>query len=168
MRIESLPCRGPHGRNQRRTHVARDSSTAELAADDLRQLHRSQWPAGITFCCGSACFSAQRRGWTSYAQGDPSTPNWRCSVGRDVRRLRAAQTLDDFWAITHPATEEHYFRPTRSIERREGPTVTEGQTVADPRKVFVIHGRNDRARRGVFSFLRSIGLEPINGRVLSL
>jgi hypothetical protein len=39
--------------------------------------------------------------------------------------------------------------------------VTEEQAGADPRKVFVIHGRNDAARRGVFAFLRSIGLEPI-------
>lgn len=29
------------------------------------------------------------------------------------------------------------------------------------RKVFVVHGRNDSARRGLFTFLRSIGLEPI-------
>lgn len=31
----------------------------------------------------------------------------------------------------------------------------------DPRKVFVIHGRNEAARRAVFDFLRSLGLEPI-------
>lgn len=31
----------------------------------------------------------------------------------------------------------------------------------DKRKVFVIHGRNDRARQGLFTFLRSIGLDPI-------
>jgi len=31
----------------------------------------------------------------------------------------------------------------------------------DPRKVFVIHGRNDAARRGLFEFLRSVGLSPI-------
>lgn len=35
------------------------------------------------------------------------------------------------------------------------------QTDADPRKVFVIHGRNEPARKGLFEFLRSIGLEPI-------
>ena len=29
------------------------------------------------------------------------------------------------------------------------------------RKVFVIHGRNDQARKALFSFLRSIGLEPL-------
>lgn len=39
--------------------------------------------------------------------------------------------------------------------------MTEEPAGADSRKVFVIHGRNDAARRGVFAFLRSIGLEPI-------
>jgi hypothetical protein len=31
----------------------------------------------------------------------------------------------------------------------------------DPRNVFVIHGRNEAARKGLFDFLRSIGLNPI-------
>ncbi len=39
--------------------------------------------------------------------------------------------------------------------------VLEGGSGADPRKVFVIHGRNEAARRGLFEFLRSIGLDPI-------
>lgn len=33
--------------------------------------------------------------------------------------------------------------------------------VADPHKVFVIHGRNELARKGLFDFLRAIGLHPI-------
>ncbi|NYJ18522.1 TIR domain-containing protein [Glaciibacter psychrotolerans] len=32
---------------------------------------------------------------------------------------------------------------------------------ADPRSVFVIHGRNEPARKGLFDFLRAIGLSPI-------
>jgi hypothetical protein len=31
----------------------------------------------------------------------------------------------------------------------------------DPKKVFVIHGRNEAARKAMFTFLRAIGLEPI-------
>lgn len=31
----------------------------------------------------------------------------------------------------------------------------------DRRRVFVIHGRNEPARKGLFEFLRSIGLDPI-------
>lgn len=34
-------------------------------------------------------------------------------------------------------------------------------TGKDPRRVFVVHGRNDILRRAMFAFLRSIGLEPI-------
>ncbi|TVL91560.1 TIR domain-containing protein [Streptomyces sp. SAJ15] len=39
-----------------------------------------------------------------------------------------------------------------------GQTVTGG---VDPRKVFVIHGRNEPARKGLFEFLRTLGLDPI-------
>jgi predicted nucleotide-binding protein len=43
----------------------------------------------------------------------------------------------------------------------EGKQVTTARTEVDPRKVFVIHGRNEPARKGLFTFLRAIGLEPI-------
>ena len=39
--------------------------------------------------------------------------------------------------------------------------VTAEASTPDSRKVFVIHGRNEPARRGLFDFLRSIGLSPI-------
>jgi predicted nucleotide-binding protein len=31
----------------------------------------------------------------------------------------------------------------------------------DPRKVFVVHGRNDAARNALFTFLRALGLHPL-------
>jgi predicted nucleotide-binding protein len=31
----------------------------------------------------------------------------------------------------------------------------------DPRNMFVIHGRNEPARKGLFEYLRVIGLDPI-------
>ncbi|MFF2832317.1 TIR domain-containing protein [Cellulosimicrobium cellulans] len=39
--------------------------------------------------------------------------------------------------------------------------MTETPASVDRRKVFVIHGRNEAARRAIFEFLRSLGLDPI-------
>lgn len=37
----------------------------------------------------------------------------------------------------------------------------EPRKTTDPRRVMVVHGRNDKARNAVFSFLRALGLAPI-------
>ncbi len=43
----------------------------------------------------------------------------------------------------------------------EKPQTGKSQAPADPRVVFVVHGRNDEARNALFEFLRAIGLHPL-------
>jgi predicted nucleotide-binding protein len=38
---------------------------------------------------------------------------------------------------------------------------SKNQTLPDPRRVFVVHGRNQITRQAMFTFLRAIGLDPI-------
>jgi predicted nucleotide-binding protein len=53
-------------------------------------------------------------------------------------------------------------RRTQWLRKAVAPTVRNmPDSEADPRSVFVIHGRNDLARKGLFEFLRSIKLSPI-------
>ena len=39
--------------------------------------------------------------------------------------------------------------------------ISEGRIIVDAKKVFVIHGRNEKIRAAMFQFLRAIGLEPL-------
>jgi len=55
--------------------------------------------------------------------------------------------------VTPPPAEQH--------PPAVGPVAVGGLQDPDPRKVFVVHGRNEEARRALFSFLRAIKLDPL-------
>jgi predicted nucleotide-binding protein len=61
------------------------------------------------------------------------------------------------WVTGHGI--EFYENKTGSAKRHKTDDVT--MTVPDPRRVFVVHGRDERLRRDFFSFLRALGLQPI-------
>lgn len=59
--------------------------------------------------------------------------------------------------------ETEYFRRTGTKEERgtESSPASKVLTTSNGNKIFVVHGRDLRLRDGMFTFLRSIGLEPI-------
>lgn len=71
------------------------------------------------------------------------------------------------WEVMETISLMGGFQCTVQRVRETGPTNHEQQgrdvTKArpDPRRVFVIHGRNENLRSGIFTFLRSIGLFPL-------
>ncbi len=54
-------------------------------------------------------------------------------------------------------------KPQRQTPQREGQEMGKKQASqgVDTRKVFVVHGRNNAAREALFTFLRAIGLHPL-------
>ncbi|MCH8062997.1 MAG: nucleotide-binding protein [Chloroflexi bacterium] len=72
----------------------------------------------------------------------------RAEMEERVEGLLSTNILDPNWLESQP----HSTNP-----ESEGPVNNE----VDPRKVFVIHGRNEKIRSSIFDFLRAVGLDPI-------
>jgi len=62
--------------------------------------------------------------------------------------------------IMQPGREEVEKDKLKSNEVEDKKKVDENKK-ADPKKIYVVHGRNEIARRAMFDFLRSLGLDPI-------
>jgi len=62
--------------------------------------------------------------------------------------------------IMQPGREEVEKDKLKSNEVQDKKEVDENKK-ADPKKIYVVHGRNEIARRAMFDFLRSLSLDPI-------
>ena len=76
--------------------------------------------------------------------------------GKDVARTRMLQQIGILGSAQ------------RLVEGRKG-SMTVADESAKARKVLVVHGRDNRLRKGMFSYLRAIGLDPIEwGKAIAL
>ncbi len=94
-------------------------------------------------------------------------PFWQVSVDEKIRPYAGVETIEKYLAIKQQILDEARQRlpPARPIEAAD-PAAAEltrraAEGAADPRKVFVVHGRNGAAQVAIFELLRAFGLHPL-------
>jgi predicted nucleotide-binding protein len=118
------------------------------------------------------------------AGGDGSVDgHWRRNVSNLMRHFIGVTTLDEYMRVKSslyprkppliaseslPLIGQFSYgsgpssvSPWQPTDSRPGLSEEVDMAKPDPRRVFVVHGRNDRARDGIFAFLRALGLMPI-------
>jgi predicted nucleotide-binding protein len=97
----------------------------------------------------------ESKGVVSSLEPLDASHRWETRIEMDVNNARASEVL-----VAVKTEYEKRIPPpaAQSLNPNPMPKPTEQNIKA---KVFVVHGRNRRLRNGVFTFLRSIGLRPI-------
>ena len=96
--------------------------------------------------------------WFGFSGAD--TDEWSISLSRGVRQFRDASVA------TYPPPTSAQTVDVTSHSRGaiiEGPTdkSAASEMASDPRKVFVVHGRDTQVRDAMFRFLWTLGLQPL-------
>lgn len=88
-------------------------------------------------------------------------PEAKWGVPHAITQLRGVNSISDLLLLDAFKPRERS-SGQRQAERAEASPSKETAMTADPKKVFIIHGRNLEARTQMGIFVRSLGLVPIN------
>lgn len=131
-----------------REQVGGELYAFDLSEDELRQRFVDKYNAGTPITAGGRTatdISSIQIGFTDQEVTDPR---------------RSADRYEVFKRTTD-VTDEWITGPQGGVSGAALGEVGETTQPLDPRRVMVVHGRNESARVAMFNFLRALGLQPI-------
>jgi predicted nucleotide-binding protein len=86
-------------------------------------------------------------------------------ISRRVRKFRDVASLRDYLEVVDDARAVENRTDAEAVQEARAAVVgvsADDENVVDPRRVFVVHGRDLQAKAAVYQFLRDIDLHPLD------
>lgn len=156
-----------HVRVSTRSHRTEDEVRLDLTQAELEERFLRPYREGRPIVIGGRTVDPADLDRLRINVTDETSAELLPIVQRERREAQVQTTLPNDWYIAdrgRDVTDEFITGPPGSdLPAAPVATATDAVPVAgpDPRSVFVVHGRNRQARDAMFTFLRALGLQPI-------
>jgi len=144
-----------------------DNTRVDISEEELKDTVIKPYHEGTPIFCGGRNISTDNieRIKITYSEKESSElyPIIEKELEEERRSRKLVKSIPVEWYIVQRGRDvtDRFIRGPPHVPRIIGKPTLPTPTISDPRKVWVVHGRNMEARDAMFTFLRSLDLHPL-------